>query len=109
CWVGELGCPPGAREHPLATGRGGSSVTSYDVHAHGVPEGLIDTLRRDGDRYGVEIVETDEGTALRFAGGLTTPAIRPDLADLQHRLETMDRGRVDVQLFSSWIDLTAYS
>lgn len=84
-------------------------MTTYDVHAHGVPIGLLEELERDGDRYGCEVVTTDDGPAVRFAGGLTTPAIRADLHDLDHRLATMDRGRVDVQLFSSWIDLTAYS
>ncbi len=84
-------------------------MTTYDVHAHCAPTGLYDTLAQEGSRFGTELVDTDKGRAVRFAGGLTTPALRPDFDDLDHRLATMDAGRVDVQLLSSWIDLTGYS
>ena len=84
-------------------------MTTYDVHAHCAPTGLFDLLARDGGRYGTEVVDTAKGRAVRFAGGLTTPALRPDFDDLDHRLGSMDAARVDVQLLSSWIDLTAYS
>lgn len=84
-------------------------MTTYDVHAHGAPTGLYDALRRDEGRYGTELVETDRGTAFRFAGGRTTPALRPDFDDVAARLASMDAARVDVQLFSSWINLTGYS
>ncbi|MGH9247904.1 MAG: amidohydrolase family protein [Acidimicrobiales bacterium] len=83
-------------------------MTTYDVHAHCVPSGLLGELRRDPSRYGAEVVEQDGLTSVRFAGGLTTPAIRDDLVDISHGLAAMDAGRVDVQLISSWIDLTGY-
>jgi aminocarboxymuconate-semialdehyde decarboxylase len=84
-------------------------VSTIDVHAHCAPTGLLDLLARDGDRFGTELVDTDKGRAVRFAGGVTTPALRPDFDDLEHRIASMDAARVDVQLLSSWIDLTAYS
>ncbi|MFA9444264.1 amidohydrolase family protein [Egicoccus sp. AB-alg6-2] len=84
-------------------------MTTYDVHAHCAPEGLLALFAREGDRYGTELVDTDKGQAVRFAGGVTTPALRPDFDDVAHRLESMDAARVDVQLISSWIDLTGYS
>lgn len=46
---------------------------------------------------------------MRFAGGATTPAVPDDLADPARRLAAMDRAGIDVQLLSSWIDLTACS
>jgi aminocarboxymuconate-semialdehyde decarboxylase len=84
-------------------------VTTYDVHAHCAPTGLLPLLEADGGRFGIELVDTDRGRAVRFAGGVTTPALRDDFDDLDHRLASMDAARVDVQLLSSWIDLTAYS
>jgi aminocarboxymuconate-semialdehyde decarboxylase len=84
-------------------------VTTYDVHAHCVPTGLLTLLEQDGGRFGVELVQTDAGRAARFAGGVTTPALRDDFDDVGRRLAAMDAARVDVQLLSSWIDLTAYS
>ena len=42
-----------------------------DVHAHYVPAGLVDTLAREADRYGISLVETTPGChALAFAYGL---------------------------------------
>lgn len=84
-------------------------MTTYDVHAHCAPNGLLERFSREGDRYGTELVDTDKGQAVRFAGGVTTPALREDFDDVGHRLGSMDAARVDVQLISSWIDLTAYS
>lgn len=83
-------------------------MTTYDVHAHCVPQGLFAELRREPDRYGTQVVERDGGTSVSFAHGLTTRPVRDDLVDVAHRVETMDAERVDVQLVSSWIDLTAY-
>jgi aminocarboxymuconate-semialdehyde decarboxylase len=82
---------------------------TYDVHAHGLPEGLLDTLRADGGTHGVEVLDADEGTAIRYAGRVTTPPLPRNIGDLDHRLATMDESRVDVQLLSSWIDLTGYA
>ena len=84
-------------------------MTTYDVHAHCAPTGLIPELERDGARFGIEMVDTDRGRAVRFAGGVTTPALRPDFDDMDHRIASMDATRVDVQLISTWIDLSAYS
>ena len=84
-------------------------MTTYDVHAHCAPTGLIPELERDGARFGIEMVDTDRGRAVRFAGGVTTPALRPDFDDMDHRIASMDAARVDVQLLSTWIDLSAYS
>ena len=84
-------------------------MTTYDVHAHGAPTGLYDALRADEGRFGTEIVQTEKGPAFRFAGGLTTPHLRSQFDDVAARLAHMDEARVDVQLFSSWIDLTGYS
>jgi aminocarboxymuconate-semialdehyde decarboxylase len=84
-------------------------LITYDVHAHCAPTGLLPLLEGDGGRFGIELVQTERGRAARFAGGLTTPVLRDDFDDVGARLASMDAARVDVQLLSSWIDLTAYS
>lgn len=84
-------------------------MTTYDVHAHCAPTGLLAELERDGARYGTELIDTERGRVVRFAGGVTTPPLRADFDDVDARLASMDAARVDVQLVSSWIDLTAYS
>jgi aminocarboxymuconate-semialdehyde decarboxylase len=81
---------------------------TYDVHAHVLPEGLLDTLRAEGGDYGVEVVDTGAGPAVRYAGRVTTPPLPRGIAGVGARLRSMDAARVDVQLVSSWIDLTGY-
>jgi aminocarboxymuconate-semialdehyde decarboxylase len=64
---------------------------AIDVHAHCVPDGLIDALARDEARIGVEV-----------------PPLAPLLSDLPARIEAMDRMGVRRQLISPFIGLTAY-
>jgi len=42
----------------------------YDVHSHCVPAALIDLLKADGHRFGIEIVERDKGTGVIFNGSV---------------------------------------
>lgn len=80
-----------------------------DVHAHCVPEGLEDELRRNGPSYGIELVDAGDRPAVQIADRITTGPLRDFLSDRPRRREAMDVGEVDVQLISSWIDLTAYA
>jgi aminocarboxymuconate-semialdehyde decarboxylase len=83
-------------------------MTIYDVHAHCVPHRFLAELRRDGRRLGAEVIPGSGGPQVRFAGGQTTRPARGDLTDVDARLASMDRARLDVQVLSSWIDLTGY-
>jgi aminocarboxymuconate-semialdehyde decarboxylase len=81
-----------------------------DVHAHYVPSTLIDTLRREGARYGISLVETEPAChAVQFPYGVT---LRPFFAKLTEeparRLASMDAAGVDRQLLSTWCDVFGY-
>lgn len=82
---------------------------SIDVHAHCVPDGVIETLRAEGGRYGIEIAQQDGRYAALIAGRVPAGPILPGLLDLPRRLAAMDAAGVDVQVLASWIDLTAYA
>jgi aminocarboxymuconate-semialdehyde decarboxylase len=84
-------------------------MTTYDVHAHCVPSGLLDELSRTGGRFGIDVLHDAGSTTVRFAGGVVTPPLRDDFDDVDLRVTSMDAARVDVQLLSTWIDLSAYS
>jgi len=78
-----------------------------DVHAHYVPPGLLERLRREGARHGVSVVETEPAChALQFAHGLT---LRPFFAKLveepARRLAGMAACGIDRQLLSTWTDM----
>lgn len=82
---------------------------TIDVHAHCVPVGVIETLVAESGRYGIEVAEQDGRYAALIAGRVQTRPIFPALLDLPRRLAAMDAARVEVQVLSSWIDLTAYA
>jgi aminocarboxymuconate-semialdehyde decarboxylase len=80
-----------------------------DVHAHCVPAAALATLRREGGRFGVELLERDRVPAARIAGRVVTGPLRPELVDVERRLAAMDACGVRLQLLSSFVDLLAYA
>ncbi len=80
----------------------------FDVHAHCIPSGLIDDMERHGADVGVSLDRTDGKAVVSFADTYRTAPLRSDLTDPEHRIETMDRTGIDVQVLASWIDLTGY-
>ncbi|MGH8915132.1 MAG: amidohydrolase family protein [Acidimicrobiia bacterium] len=82
----------------------------YDVHAHIVPVELMELLRADGHRFGLEIFETAEGKEkIRIAGRLEIGPFPQNLFDLEARFAAMDRGGVDTQLVGHRTEFSAYA
>jgi aminocarboxymuconate-semialdehyde decarboxylase len=84
-------------------------MTTYDVHAHCIPESLLDLLRAEGPRLGIEIRDDGDGEYAVIGGRVRLAPFRPILGDLEARIRAMDDTGVDVQLLAGWIDLTAYA
>ena len=83
---------------------------TYDVHAHIVPAALMELLRSDGRRFGIEVLRTDrDEEVLRLADRLEVGPFPKELFDLGARITAMDEGGVDVQLVSHRTDLSAYA
>ncbi|HJR91707.1 MAG TPA: amidohydrolase family protein [Acidimicrobiia bacterium] len=83
-------------------------MPTYDVHAHCIPADLLDMLRRHGSDFGLEVVDGERGQSAVLANGQRIGPFRSVLGDVDARLAKMDASGVDVQLISSWVDLTAY-
>jgi aminocarboxymuconate-semialdehyde decarboxylase len=86
-----------------------TTPTSIDVHAHCVPSEVIDRIATEAGRFGIELMEHEGGQSFLIAGKVEAGPLRPDLVDMRRRIEVMDATGVDVQILSSWIDLTAYA
>jgi aminocarboxymuconate-semialdehyde decarboxylase len=84
-------------------------MTTFDIHAHCIPPTLIDFIRLEGSRLGIELVNDGGGEHAEIGGRVSLPPFRPILGDMNARVQAMDDSGVDVQLISSWIDLTAYA
>jgi aminocarboxymuconate-semialdehyde decarboxylase len=85
---------------------------TYDVHAHCIPQRVLDEIRAGRNDLGVEIVDEEAGGRrgrLIIGGTPCRMPLHPGLTDLDARLAAMDAAGVAVQLLSSWIDLTSYA
>lgn len=82
---------------------------AYDVHAHCIPPMVLDALDAQEHDLGVEIATIDDRRRLVIGGTPAHMPLHPGLSDLDARLAAMNAAGVDVQLLSSWIDLTAYA
>ena len=80
------------------SGEGGHPVV--DVHAHIVPDVVLDAGRRGGVWHGVELGSNQSGTLTWTVGGNTHAMGPAFLLSLDDRLQTMDDHHVDVQLLS---------
>jgi aminocarboxymuconate-semialdehyde decarboxylase len=85
-----------------------NAPAGIDVHAHCVPAEVIDQLTADSPDVGIQVVDRGGRRHVVIAGA-EAGTLHPGLTDMQRRLETMAATGVDVQLLSSWIDLTAYA
>ncbi len=84
-------------------------MTTYDIHAHCIPPSLLEMLRSDGPRLGIELRDDGAGEYAVIGDRVRLQPFNPVLSDLDARIEAMDATGVDVQLLSGWIDLTAYA
>ena len=83
---------------------------TYDVHAHIVPIKLMEMLRADGLKYGIEVFADQDGKErLRLAGRLEIGPFPDDLFDLDARFAAMIQGGVDVQLVGHRTEFSAYT
>ena len=82
---------------------------AIDIHAHCVPDGAIRALLADDGRYGIELAERDGRYAALIGGRVDVGPMTANLVDVERRLAAMDAAGVDIQVLSSWIDMTAYA
>jgi aminocarboxymuconate-semialdehyde decarboxylase len=80
-----------------------------DVHAHYVPNRLIDTLEAHARDYGVSLIKTPPQCALHFDYGLKIRPFFPKLVEpVDQRLAGMAVQGVTCQVLSVWPDIFAY-
>jgi len=81
-----------------------------DVHAHCIPIDFREWLHQRGPSVGVDVVESGNGTVVRFPKGVETGSQFgwPVLTDTESRLAAMDVMGIDMQVLSGWIDLVGY-
>jgi aminocarboxymuconate-semialdehyde decarboxylase len=84
---------------------------AIDAHAHYVPPKLLETLEREGGRFGVSVVAPPPACqkCLRFEYGLQVRPFFPKLVEpVEKRLESMAKTGIDRQVLSVWTDIFGY-
>ena len=85
---------------------------TIDVHAHLVPQAVLESLQARAQDFGVSLVETAPSChCARFdgyAGGPTVRPFFPALLDVAGRLRAMDKQGVGREILSLWTDIFGY-
>jgi aminocarboxymuconate-semialdehyde decarboxylase len=79
-----------------------------DAHAHYVPPKIVERLREDGARYGIDVIDSPPPACacLHFHYGLKCrPFFSRLLESPQARLASMQQQGVDRQVIGGWVDV----
>ena len=81
-----------------------------DVHAHYVPNRILEVLRDKGKDYGISVIDQTAGCpCLNFNHGLKVrPFFARLLEDESARIAAMDHIGIDRQVLSLWADIFGY-
>jgi aminocarboxymuconate-semialdehyde decarboxylase len=80
-----------------------------DTHAHIVPPEMLRALRKNSEHYGVTFTGDETKPIVQLAGSNYVRPLPMFLTHLDHRIETMDRQRIDMQILTGWVDFSAYT
>lgn len=86
-------------------------MPNIDIHAHIVPENLIEAARSNAFKDEFPSIKFEpDGETGRFKFGLRdwTRVVRNDLVDLQARIHWLDERGIDIQILSGWLDIFGY-
>lgn len=80
-----------------------------DIHAHYVPQSLLDDLKAQPRLFpSIRVTEEKGGLSLAFAGGKPTRPVTGRLSDLQARKAWLAAQSVDKQVVGGWLDMFGY-
>jgi aminocarboxymuconate-semialdehyde decarboxylase len=80
-----------------------------DTHAHIVPPDMFKLLSRNSARYGVIFTGNENRPIVQLSGSDYVRPLPMFLTHVDHRIETMDRQGVDMQILTGWVDFSAYT
>jgi len=84
-------------------------MSAIDIHAHLVPPGLLDDLAAGRLRFpGIEVVDSDKGRSLAFAGGEPTRPVPGPMQDVERRFAWMGEQGLERQVVAGWLDVFGY-
>jgi len=82
---------------------------TIDIHAHCLPQEVLDAARNEAHRFpSINIIQDDDGVALSFAGNPPTRPVNSRLRRHPPRLEWMRERGIDTQLVGGWLDAFGY-
>lgn len=83
-------------------------MKTIDMHAHYVAPEFVEAVEREGALHSVSVDRRD-GRSYFTIAGMESPPLPANINDLEHRFDEMQAMRVDVQIISTWMDLSGYA
>jgi aminocarboxymuconate-semialdehyde decarboxylase len=84
-------------------------MTAIDAHAHYIPAGILDAVRREGDAMGVSISPGEGPPALAYADGTRLRPFFPRLIETEEaRIAAMAGMGLSMQVLSVWTDMFGF-
>lgn len=82
---------------------------AVDVHAHAVPDTLLQESNSRREALGVSVEKGDDGALFLCRAGIRLGPIRPGMIKTERRVEWMDAHGIEKQWVSPWIDLYTWA
>jgi aminocarboxymuconate-semialdehyde decarboxylase len=82
---------------------------AVDIHAHFFPEGYLNLIAAEGERFGVRLSRSDPKGPVIEMGPLRAGPIRPGFSDLDLRRKEMDRQGVRIHALSLTVPMVYWA
>lgn len=79
-----------------------------DIHAHFVPEEMLDDLARKRHSFPSVHAFAENGTRVAFSGQDAKRPVLPAMSDVDKRLSWLSERKIDKQVVAGWLDLFGY-
>lgn len=87
----------------------GSPMKGIDIHAHYIPQMMIDRIRQQADLFPYVTIEDVPGTIrMKIGNASWTRPINQKLFDLDERAEELKRQDIYMQINAGWLDIFGY-
>lgn len=86
-------------------------MRAIDIHAHFLPELLVEKVKESESRFPyVQVENVPEGTVrFKIGDGKWTRPVHPNLMNLENRKKSLRDNKINLQINAGWMDIFGYN